>query len=94
MHAVAVSAMASAGLGAVMAPAPLAAQNAPAPAPANDVDRAVDALRAITTMRANFVQTDRSGQSLSGVMTMKRPGKIRFQYERGVPLLIVSDGAR
>nr|WP_233497535.1 MULTISPECIES: outer membrane lipoprotein carrier protein LolA [unclassified Novosphingobium] len=75
-----------------MAPAPLAAQNAPAPAPANDVDRAVDALRAITTMRANFVQTDRSGQSLSGVMTMKRPGKIRFQYERGVPLLIVSDG--
>ncbi|WP_375600799.1 outer membrane lipoprotein carrier protein LolA [Novosphingobium sp. MD-1] len=92
MHAVAVSAMASAGLGAVMAPAPLAAQNAPAPAPANDVDRAVDALRAITTMRANFVQTDRSGQSLSGVMTMKRPGKIRFQYERGVPLLIVSDG--
>jgi outer membrane lipoprotein-sorting protein len=92
MHAVAVSAMASAGLGAVMSPAPLAAQNAPAPAPANDVDRAVDALRAITTMRANFVQTDRSGQSLSGVMTMKRPGKIRFQYERGVPLLIVSDG--
>ncbi|MBF5090850.1 outer membrane lipoprotein carrier protein LolA [Novosphingobium sp. NBM11] len=84
--------MASAGLGAVMSPAPLAAQNAPAPAPANDVDRAVDALRAITTMRANFVQTDRSGQSLSGVMTMKRPGKIRFQYERGVPLLIVSDG--
>lgn len=92
MHAVAVSAMACSGLGAVMAPAPLAAQNAPAPAPANDVDRAVDALRAITTMRANFVQTDRSGQSLSGVMTMKRPGKIRFQYERGVPLLIVSDG--
>ncbi|RQW43251.1 outer membrane lipoprotein carrier protein LolA [Novosphingobium sp. LASN5T] len=84
--------MASAGLGAVMSPAPLAAQNAPAPAPAKDVDRAVDALRAITTMRANFVQTDRSGQSLSGVMTMKRPGKIRFQYERGVPLLIVSDG--
>lgn len=92
MHAVAVSAMAFAGLGAVTAPAPLAAQNAPAPAPASDVDRAVDALRAITTMRANFVQTDRSGQSLSGVMTMKRPGKIRFQYERGVPLLIVSDG--
>ena len=90
MHAVAVSAMAFAGLGAVTASAPLAAQNGPAPA--TDVDRAVSALRAITTMRANFVQTDRSGQSLSGVMTMKRPGKIRFQYERGVPLLIVSDG--
>ncbi|WP_371431739.1 outer membrane lipoprotein carrier protein LolA [Novosphingobium sp.] len=91
-RALAASAMAAVGVGAVAASAPIAAQNAPAPAPANDVDRAVDALRAITTMRANFVQTDRSGQSLSGVMTMKRPGKIRFQYERGVPLLIVSDG--
>ena len=93
MHAVALSAMALAAVGTVAAP--LAAQNAPAPAspvPASDVDRAVSALRAITTMRASFVQTDRSGQSLSGVMTMKRPGKIRFQYERGVPLLIVSDG--
>lgn len=91
-RALAVSAMAAVGVGAVAASAPIAAQNAPAPAAANDVDRAVDSLRAITTMRANFVQTDRSGQSLSGVMTMKRPGKIRFQYERGVPLLIVSDG--
>jgi outer membrane lipoprotein-sorting protein len=27
------------------------------------------------------------------VITLQRPGKIRFQYERGVPLLIVSDGS-
>ena len=66
---------------------------ATAQAQASDIDRAVAALRGITTLRANFVQTDRSGQTISGVLTMKRPGKIRFQYEKGVPMLIVADGS-
>ena len=57
-----------------------------------DLDRAVAALRGISTLRADFVQTDRSGQSVSGVLTLKRPGKIRFQYEKSVPMLIVGDG--
>jgi outer membrane lipoprotein-sorting protein len=52
----------------------------------------VGALRGISTLKANFVQTDRSGQSVSGVLTLKRPGRIRFQYQKGVPMLIVSDG--
>ena len=51
------------------------------------------ALRAISTLRADFTQTDRNGQRLTGVLSLKRPGKIRFQYQQGVPLLIVSDGA-
>ena len=63
-----------------------------AQAQGTDIERAVSALRGISTLRANFVQTDRSGQSTSGVLTMKRPGKIRFQYQKGVPLLIVGDG--
>lgn len=63
-----------------------------AQAQASDIDRAVSALRGISTLRANFTQTDRSGQSVSGVLTMKQPGKIRFQYQKGVPLLIVGDG--
>ena len=49
-------------------------------------------LRAVNTMTANFAQTDRRGQTLTGTLTMKRPGKIRFQYQRGVPMLIVGDG--
>jgi outer membrane lipoprotein-sorting protein len=49
-------------------------------------------LRGISTLRADFVQTDRNGQRVSGVMTLKRPGRIRFQYQQGVPMLIVSDG--
>lgn len=43
-------------------------------------------------MTANFTQTDRNGRVLTGQLTLKKPGKIRFQYEKGVPILIVSDG--
>ncbi|OHD08174.1 LolA family protein [Sphingopyxis sp. RIFCSPHIGHO2_12_FULL_65_19] len=50
-------------------------------------------LRSTSSMTANFVQTDRNGQRLSGQLTLKRPGKIRFQYQKGVPLLIVGDGS-
>lgn len=55
-------------------------------------DRAVRALRAISTMRAEFTQTGRNGQTLSGQLTLKSPGKIRFQYSDDVNLLVVSDG--
>lgn len=71
---------------------PAVAQAQAAQAPAETLDQVVGALRAISTMRADFSQTDRNGQRVTGVMTLKRPGKIRFQYQRGVPLLIVSDG--
>ena len=57
-----------------------------------DLDRAVSALRAISTMQADFSQTDREGQTATGVMTLKRPGKIRFQYQEDIPLLVVSNG--
>ncbi|MFC3173048.1 outer membrane lipoprotein carrier protein LolA [Novosphingobium bradum] len=70
--------------------APAAAQAAPQAV--GDLDRAVGALRAITTMQADFQQTDRNGQRVSGKLTIKRPGRIRFQYQPGVPLLIVGDG--
>ena len=82
-----------AGTLAIALPAALIAPAAVASAQtSSDLDRAVSALRAISTMRANFTQTDRNGQTVSGVMTLKRPGRIRFQYEKGVPLLVVSDG--
>ena len=48
-------------------------------------------LRAVDTMTANFSLSDRRGV-LNGTITLKRPGKIRFQYQKGVPLLIVGDG--
>ena len=75
----------------VSAPAALIAPSV-AQAQSGDLAQAVAALRGISTMRANFEQIDRAGKRLTGVMTLKRPGRIRFQYEKGVPFLIVSDG--
>ncbi|MCJ2184378.1 outer membrane lipoprotein carrier protein LolA [Novosphingobium sp. 1949] len=80
------------GVCATLAPLPAVAAAAN-PADAAKLDQAVAALRAITTMKADFVQTDRNGQSVSGQLTLKRPGKIRFQYEKSVPMLIVGDGS-
>ena len=66
---------------------PAAAQQAP-----GELDRVNAYIRGVTTMTADFVQTDRTGQTLSGKLTIKQPGKVRFQYQKGVPLLIVGDG--
>jgi outer membrane lipoprotein-sorting protein len=51
-------------------------------------------LKAVNTMTASFSQTDRRGQTLTGTFTLKRPGKIRFQYQPDVPMLIVADGSK
>jgi outer membrane lipoprotein-sorting protein len=82
----------AASLAALSLSAPVAVTAAHAQPAAPTLDEVVAALRAVGTMRANFTQTDRNGQSVSGVLTLKRPGKIRFQYQQGVPLLIVADG--
>ena len=64
----------------------------PAAAQTNGLARVQAHLRGLTTMTAAFAQTDRTGRTLTGTLTLKQPGKIRFQYEKGVPLLIVGDG--
>jgi outer membrane lipoprotein-sorting protein len=84
-----------AGALALAVPASLVAANAPAAAAANsdaELDQVAGALRAIGTMTADFTQTDRNGKTVRGVLTLKRPGKIRFEYEKGVNMLIVADG--
>jgi outer membrane lipoprotein-sorting protein len=48
-------------------------------------------LAATRTMTASFTQVADSGQSLSGRLTLERPGKVRFQYDTA-PILVVADG--
>ncbi len=69
----------------------LAAVATPALA-ADELTRVQAHLRALDTMTADFSQTDQNGKTLTGTLTLKRPGKVRFQYQKGVPLLIVGDG--
>ena len=73
----------------VAVPAGYAVAQQAAPSDLNQVNAYI---RAVTTLTADFSQTDRNGQVLTGKLTLKQPGKIRFQYEKGVPLLIVGDG--
>ena len=86
------------GLGAAalalgLAPGETAPLTAPAAAQAStELDRVVGALRAISTMKADFTQTDRNGNTVRGVMTLKRPGKIRFDYGKDADFLVVSNG--
>ncbi|WP_086606586.1 LolA family protein [Erythrobacter donghaensis] len=76
-----------------LAPAGPAPLIAPAVAQsASDLDKVVGALRGISTMKADFTQTDRSGNTLRGTMTLKRPGKIRFDYGKDADFLVVSNG--
>ena len=66
---------------------------APAAAPTNSLAEVSAHLRAVTTMTADFVQTDQKGKTISGKLSLKQPGRVRFQYQKGVPLLIIGDGS-
>jgi outer membrane lipoprotein-sorting protein len=82
-------------LAGALALAPLALAPIAAPAVAQgsgDLAKVQAHLRGLSTFTADFSQTDRLGKVLTGALTMKQPGKIRFQYEKGVPLLIVAEG--
>ncbi|KHL25168.1 cell envelope biogenesis protein LolA [Croceibacterium mercuriale] len=90
----------SAAAFALAAPSAMLVPAAPAQAQAqartqargDQLDQVVGALRAISTMQADFTQTDRNGSTVGGSLTLKRPGRIRFQYSRDVNMLVVSDG--
>ncbi len=85
--------LAGLAVGMLPAAAPVAAQSrAPAPALTGDLLRVQQHLQTMTSLVADFSQTDRSGQVQSGRLTLRQPGRIRFQYEPGNPLLIVADG--
>ena len=80
---------------AVLSPLAFAIPVAPVAAQASgqsDLAQVTRHLKAVKTMTASFTQTDRTNQTVGGTLTLKQPGKIRFQYQKDVPLLIVSDG--
>ncbi len=74
------------------APLVVAMLAAPATAQTGDLAQVSAHLQSVTSMTASFAQTDRAGKTLSGNLSLKRPGKIRFQYQKNVPILIVADG--
>lgn len=63
-----------------------------AASPASDL-RAVESHLAQTrSLVSGFTQTDGKGRQLSGTLSLKRPGRIRFDYGRGANMLLVGNG--
>lgn len=78
----------SAGLiGSAMVPGLAQAQINPA-----DLTRISNYLNGIGTMEGNFVQVGPDGDLSEGLFYMRRPGRIRFEYQPPNPTLIVADG--
>lgn len=85
-------------LGAMLPPWARAwAATAPRPAPLNDQQRAdvtaVESyLNGIRTLSSRFQQFSANGGTASGQLYLSRPGKMRFEYDPPVPILLVADG--
>ena len=79
-------------------PTPLWAQNAPAAAISADdqalVDKAVAYLEGMSQVKGRFSQTDAKGRVADGDFFIKRPGKLRLNYDAPNTLIVASDGAR
>ncbi len=56
------------------------------------VEAVVSFLAGLRSMKARFVEIDAAGARREGVFLWERPGRFRFSYTDGTPLLIVSDG--
>jgi outer membrane lipoprotein-sorting protein len=89
-----------AALAATVLTAVLAAATLVAAAPARaelskadkaDIARAEAYLNSFTTMKARFTQIAPDGGLSEGSVYMRRPGRLRFEYDPPVPLLIVAD---
>ena len=67
-----------------------------APSHANDKKQAIEAIsnhfRTVPTMTGEFVQFGPNGEQTAGTFLIKRPGKIRFDYEDPSPIMVVSNG--
>jgi outer membrane lipoprotein-sorting protein len=73
------------------APAPQAAFTDPRSVPA-DLARIDAAMNSTASFSGRFAQYAADGSFAQGQVYIKRPGKLRFEYDAPNPLLIVSDG--
>lgn len=62
------------------------------PSEAQDLAAVQAYLKNITSLRAKFMQTAPNRAVSSGVMSLQKPGRLRFEYLPPSPILVVSDG--
>jgi outer membrane lipoprotein-sorting protein len=64
-----------------------------AEAVARETARAQAWFDALDTLRADFLQFAPDGAQTSGVLSLDRPGRARFDYDDPSPILLVADGS-
>ena len=57
-----------------------------------ELKRVEDYLNGLKTLQARFIQVSQRGQVAEGNLYLQRPGRVRFEYDPPVPILIVSSG--
>lgn len=57
-----------------------------------EVKAVQDYLQNLKTLKARFIQTANDGRQLGGDFLLKRPGRMRFEYDYPVKDFIVADG--
>ena len=62
------------------------------PADQADLQRASTYLNSLQSAEGNFVQLAHDGRTTRGTVYLKKPGRIRFEYDKPNPTLIVADG--
>lgn len=76
----------------VSAAVPMPMQGGMSAADRSDLARVSSALNAIHSLEGNFVQLGPEGQVDQGRFYIEKPGRMRFEYARPNPTLVVSDG--
>ena len=59
---------------------------------ADVVEKVNDALNGIQTLQAQVCHLHNGKAAFKGILTLKRPGKVRLSYEKPAPYFFVSDG--
>jgi len=57
-----------------------------------DVDRVQAYLNGIRTLASRFEQVSGEGNTATGKLWLARPGRMRFEYDAPVPILLVANG--
>ena len=76
-----------------LAPVAIVAAAVPAQAQSTDIAKVEAHLAAVQSMTADFTQTDARNRVARGTLQLKRPGRIRFQYQ-GNDLILVGNGQK
>ena len=75
--------------------APFAARAEPlSPADQGWVDRVAAYLNGVTTLKARFLQIAADGATTQGTAWLDRPGRMRFEYDKPSPLLLVANAGQ